>query len=147
VSAPLLPQVRHDAAALAPPRWGWFCAWAAVGALLPVSILGALTIGIFVLPLFVVGVLLLARSTQGRRSAVGVVAGFGMPFLLLAYFNRSGPGNVCTTTATSQECTQEWTPWPFLAIGLLIVAGSIALFQWQRSRHARRLATPPPVQV
>jgi hypothetical protein len=57
--------------------------------------------------------------------------------LLVAYLNRGGPGNVCTTTATSQSCTTEWSPWPWLAAGLLLVAAGAVTFAWLRARLRR----------
>ena len=125
------------------PKWRWFAAWAGVGVLIPMTILGAFTIGLFMIPLAVVGTLLLASREAARRSVVGLLAGFGAPFLALAFLNHAGPGNVCTTTIDTQSCTQEWSPWPWLAVGLLMVAVSVALFARQREQHRRRLSTPP----
>ncbi len=142
--APLQPD---PAAAFAPPRWRWFLAWAAVGVLLPLTLLGAFTIGVFMIPLAGLGALALARRPAARQGVVGLVSGCGLPLLWVAYLNRSGPGQVCTTTATSQTCTQQWSPWPWLAVGLLVAATGVAGFGRQRARHRQRLTTPPPVQA
>lgn len=124
-------------------RWRWFAAWAAVGVLLPMTLLGAFTIGVFMLPLAVLGSLALARRPAARRAVVGLVTGFGLPLLWVAYLNRSGPGFVCTSTATSQSCDQQWAPWPWLAVGLVAVAAGVLAFARAQARHRRALVTPP----
>ncbi|HEX9032294.1 MAG TPA: hypothetical protein VF834_10655 [Streptosporangiaceae bacterium] len=120
-----------------------FLAWTAVGAAFSLAVASLLSIGIFVLPVAIVGLaLLLSRQASRNGSAAGAVCGLGIVPLYVAYLNRSGPGDVCTSIAGGgQECTQEWTPWPFLASGLLLVAGGLALFWWLRRRAVRGQAT------
>jgi hypothetical protein len=139
------PQTRYDSSGTTfeAPRWRWFWAWAAVGFLIPMTLLGAFTIGLFMIPLFVIGTLVLASRPGARRSVTGLVTGFGTPFLMVAALNHNGPGNVCTTNATSQACLQEWNRWPWLAVGLLFVAGGVVLFTRQREQHRRQLSKPP----
>ena len=84
-------------------------------------------------------------SISIRPGVVGLVTGFGVPLLWVGYLNRSGPGQVCTTTATSQSCEQQWSPWPWLAVGLLAATAGVIAFGRQRARHRQRLVTPPPV--
>jgi hypothetical protein len=129
------PQIRYDStyAPLEPPQWRWFWAWAGVGLLVPMTLLGAFTIGLYMVPLAVIGTLLLVRRPAARRGFVGLVAGFGAPFLVVALLNRDGPGTICTSTATSQSCLQEWSPWPWVAVGLLFLAAGVWLFSRQRS--------------
>ncbi len=104
----------------------WFIAWAAVGAGFAFGVLAILSIGVFVLAITAVATVLLARRLQARAGVAGLVSGFGLPLLYVAFLNRAGPGTVCTMTATSQSCTDEWSPWPWLIIGAaLIVVGCV----------------------
>ncbi len=118
--------------------WPGFAAWAGVGALYTVSLLGALSIGLFVLPIAVVATLLLVRWHSAGASVAGVIAGLGLPLLLVAYLNRSGPGTVCTTTSGGGEsCTDEWNPWPWLIAALALLAMGIAAFLLLRRQPHR----------
>jgi hypothetical protein len=56
-----------------------------------------------------------------------LAAGPAAVLVFLACLNRSGPGEVCTTTKVSEACTQEYSPWPFLAIAILLLAAAVAL--------------------
>jgi hypothetical protein len=109
-----------------------FLGWTAVGAGAALGLLTILTVGIFVLP----GTALLAGflSWRGRGSyiAPGLLTGSGLVPLYVAYLNRSGPGNVCTTSALSQSCTQEMGPWPWVAAGLCLAGAGIALGLFMR---------------
>ena len=117
---------------------GPFLAWMAAGALLGVALAGVATIGLLILPLAVVAVTALVLWPKGRNaSAFGVLAGLGAVPLYIAYLNRGGPGTVCTTTATGGGCSGEWSPWPFLAAGVLLIGAGAALFWLLRWRHAR----------
>jgi hypothetical protein len=67
--------------------WRGFALWALVGALDAVVVVGIASIGVLVLP-FAVGVTVAAaRLAPDARNAVGVMAGFGMIALILAYIN------------------------------------------------------------
>lgn len=119
------------------PRVGSFLVWMAVGAGFCLGLLTAPTIGIFVVPVAVGAGLLVLRSRGGRTaSAAGVLAGFGVPILPIAYLNRQGPGNICTSTLTGGNCITELSPWPWVVAGLLLVATGIGLFLWLRRTGA-----------
>jgi hypothetical protein len=47
----------------------------------------------------------------------------------IAYLNRHGPGEVCRTNAAQHECTTQWSPWPWLLVGLVLVAAGVLLFR------------------
>jgi ABC-type thiamin/hydroxymethylpyrimidine transport system permease subunit len=116
----------------------WFVAWAAVGAGYAFGVLGALSIGVFVLAIAAVATVLLARHPQARTGLIGLVSGLGLPLLFVAFLNRAGPGTVCTTTATSQSCSEEWSPWPWLLIGVaLVVVGCV----WFGVRSRRQVSS------
>jgi hypothetical protein len=115
-------------------RWYW--AWAAVGAFGTLALLAALTIGIFLVPVVLVAVVVLVRRPESFRGLPGLVSGLGAPLLYVAYLNRDGPGEVCTTSGGGVSCTEEWSPWPWLGLGVLLVVIGAALFL--SSRAARR---------
>jgi hypothetical protein len=105
---------------------GAFVGWCAVGAALCLSVLTLLTIGPFVLlvTLMLIGVMLW-RVDFGWAMA-GMISGAGLPALVVAWLNRDGPGEVCTRSATELSCGDEWSPWPFVVVGvLLLVVGGV----------------------
>jgi hypothetical protein len=107
---------------------GAFLAWAATGACLGAGLLTAPTIGLFLFfPAAIAATVLIWRGRVGIAT-VGTVSGLGLISLAIAYLNRGGPGQVCTTTATSQSCTTEWSPWPWLAAGIMLITAGLALF-------------------
>jgi MYXO-CTERM domain-containing protein len=117
--------VRH--AGDVPQRW--FLAWLVVGVAWMFVLLGAMTIGILLVPLALTGTILLARHRSAAIGAYGLVSGLGLPFLFVAYLNRDGPGEVCRTVRSGSRCTEEWSPWPWFAIGALLLLGGVALFR------------------
>jgi hypothetical protein len=123
------------------PRIWPFFAWAALGAGMCLSLLAVLSIGLFVVPLVIGGLIALLVWPGSRTSAaLGVISGLGLVPLFVAYLNRGGPGDVCTTSATGgQSCTTEWSPWPWLGAGLALVALGAVAFGLLRAR-----LTPPP---
>jgi len=118
--------------------WGRFGAWLLVGAAWSLGVVAILSIGLFVLPVAAVATVLLARRAPGRPGLPGLVSGLGAPVLYVAYLNRSGPGNVCTATARASSCVQEFDPWSWLIVGLVLVTTGIAVF-WLRTRPRPRV--------
>jgi hypothetical protein len=104
--------------------------WAILGAggTLGLVSLGGILLG----PVLVVGALLRTKRTA-RRSTAGVLAGAGLVFLFVAYQQRKGPGVTCWRTGAAGGCDQYLNPIAWLAIGLLLVIGSVLL-------HKRRAA-------
>lgn len=115
-------------------RWLWFLAWVAVGAVLPMVFLGAFTIGIFFIPVAAVLTLILIRYRASWVGLPGLISGLGVPLLVVAYLNRSGPGNICYSTPDGGGCTEEWSPWPFLLVALALFIGGIMMFIRQRPK-------------
>lgn len=123
--------------AVARPAWTYVL-WAAVGVLIGLGVVGALTVGPFALgiaaALAVVGVALPAsRST----AALAVIPGLGVLPLVVALNNLGGPGQRCWTEATSSGCSELMNPWPFAIAGLLAVLVGV----WLVWRFNRALAT------
>ena len=100
--------------------------WAVVGALAAFSVAAMLTVGVLVLPVAVVlGAvgLLLPRLRTGVLPGL-LLGGSTVPFLI-AWLDRSGPGVVCSETPGGSECTDLWSPWPFVVVGVLMVAAGL----------------------
>lgn len=127
----------RDAAGASPLSYVCFGAWALVGAGLMTGFLGALTIGIFVLPVTLAAAALLSLVRRPAGHLTGLVSGLGLPLLYVAYLNRGGPGMVCTGTATSESCVQDYSPWAWAVPGLLPLATGIIIFL-NLSRRTRR---------
>jgi hypothetical protein len=124
---------------MSPVRWGSFAAWFAVGAGLSLGILGAMSIGIFVLPVAVAAAVVLAIRHRGGDELIGLVSGLGVPLLYVAYLNRSGPGMICTAnSAGGQSCTDEWSPWPWVVLGAMLLIGGVVVYLARRRVSPRR---------
>jgi uncharacterized membrane protein len=112
------------------PSYGTFVAWLAVGAGACLALLTALTIGPLVLVAVVVATVLLVRRPGSVDAAMtGLMCGVGALLLCVAFLNRHGPGDYCETSATEQTCSTQWSPWPWLVVGVLLVAGGVLLFR------------------
>jgi hypothetical protein len=104
-----------------------------------------LSIGLFVLPFVIAALIALLVWPGGRTiAALGTVSGLGLVPLAVAYLNRGGPGDVCTTSASGQSCTTEWSPWPWLGAGLALVALGAVAFGLLRARLSQAPSAPPP---
>jgi hypothetical protein len=112
-----------------------FLAWAVTGAALCLALFSILSIGLFVFPVAAGAVVFLAIWRRSRgAAAAGLLSGAGVIPICIAYLNRGGPGTVCTALRGGQQCTDEWSPWPFLAIGaVLVVAGALAFWRLRRT--------------
>jgi len=93
-------------------------------------------------------VLVVVAARSGRRLppahlAFLALSGAGVLPLVVAWLNRDGPGDVCRTWADGQSCTEEWSPWPWLAAGVALVAAGIVLtVVTSRHRPARQPLVP-----
>jgi hypothetical protein len=119
------------------PAVAWFMAWAVIGGCWALTLLGALSIGVFVLPFAVVATILLACDERSWAGLGGLALGAAILLLGIAYMNRDGPGDVCTTTASAVSCQSETSPWPWLAVGLAGLIASGRVFVVRRSRVRR----------
>jgi hypothetical protein len=91
------------------------------------SLLALLSIGIFVAPFVVLAGSALLSRERGRTAATALICGPALPLLFVAWLNRDGPGDICTTTATSQACVEEWSPWPWLVAAIWFIAGGVVV--------------------
>ena len=108
--------------------WSSTLVWASVGALGAFGIAGLATIGLFLLAAaaLVAGVALAVPALR-PPSLPGLLVGLSAAPLYIAWLNRDGPGLVCTTTADSMSCSDQWSPWPFVALGVLFTGAGVAL--------------------
>lgn len=127
------------------PGWGWFAAWAGAGALLAFSLVGAASVGLFVLPFALLSVWAIARGSPPARTAFGLVSGAGLVCLLVWALNRDHrpcpESGVLTVPPgeTSFECG-GFDALPFLLAGIVLTLAGPALFA-----AARRRGRPGPV--
>jgi hypothetical protein len=113
-----------------------FAAWTLVGAGTALALLTPMTIGPFVaLGVLVVVAALLRWRGRPNCSVAGLLSGAGLIPLYVAYLNRGGPGEVCSAIRDGQECADEWSPWPWLAVGVLLVTAGAGLFAVRRTRR------------
>ncbi len=108
--------------------WSSTLVWASVGALGAFGIAGLATIGLFLFAgaALVAGVALAVPALR-PPSLPGLLVGLSTAPLYIAWLNRDGPGLVCTTTADSMSCSDQWSPWPFVAVGVLLAGAGLAL--------------------
>jgi hypothetical protein len=117
--------------------WLMFTGWLLLGACYILALLTILSIGIFIMPIMVVGTVALATRRDTERGLPGLVSSASLPLFLLTYLNRHGPGTYCTTSADGgNECLEGLlAPWPLLAVGLLLLVAGVALFRRLRRRQ------------
>ena len=111
----------------------WFLAWAAVGVGLG---LGVSALGVFAVPVALLAAVALVVSHHAGRAALGALVGVGLLLLYVAYVQRKGPGTVSWHTATASGSDQYLDPRPWLAAGVLLVAGGLVAYVWRGRRSA-----------
>jgi len=97
-------------------------------------------IGLFTVPAAVLLTIILATQPEFRRTAWGVLIGIGVPFLLVAYLNREGPGTVCHSIdgGRGTQCDDLSDPRNWLLVGLALVLAGLAAQLWAASTRASR---------
>jgi hypothetical protein len=114
--------------AMIPVLW-----WALVGAVAAFGVAALLSVGVFVLP---VALVLAGAGLWSRRLRTGALPGLLVGASLVPFWlavqNRAGPGEVCETTPTVSTCTEQFSPWPFLLVGLALLAAGV----WVLRREA-----------
>jgi hypothetical protein len=113
---------------------GAFFGWCVVGAALALAIFSLLTIGPFVMLLALVLIALLLWRVDFGWAMAGMISGAALPVLYVAWLNRHGPGEFCTRTATSISCDDQWSPWPFVTVGVVLVVTGVVVFVLRRGR-------------
>jgi hypothetical protein len=116
-----------------------FVLWALAGAGLCLGLVSILSIGIFILPVAALLAGFLLWRAGPDRALAGLLSGAAAPLFYIAWLNRGGPGEVCHAITSGVECTDETSPWPWLAIGVVLAAAGLALF----ARLGHSPADPP----
>jgi len=104
-------------------RGRWFAGWIIVGALGALTVLGALSIGIFVLPVFGLAFAFVARQTRYPLDVLGGLVGIGVMLLVVAYINRGY--QPCVPAAF--RCG-GFDPHPWLVIGAVLIAAGLTAY-------------------
>ena len=113
--------------------WAAFLMWGVAGVGLCFGVLSILTVGPFVLlvTLALCG-WLLYRADFGW-GMLGLLVGAAVPLLYVAWLNRDGPGTVCTVDGPVTSCGDEVSPWPFVAMALVVaVIGLVSFVRLRR---------------
>lgn len=121
-----------------------FATWTLIGALAGFGMLSLLTIGAAVLALAAVAAALALYLRVYGPGLAGAVAGAAVPLAYVGWLNRAGPGEVCSTTAGVQTCTDEWSPWPWFAAAALCLLASVVLFRLLARTYVEATAVGPP---
>ncbi|MDO8119788.1 hypothetical protein Q6346_00500 [Isoptericola sp. b490] len=138
MSEQAVPSVPVPGPAPTSPWWA-LAVWATVGALGGVGLMALLTIGAFLLGgAAVLALAALAVEPLRSRACAVVVTGAAAGPWYVAWLNRDGPGTVCLRTATAVSCIDEWSPWPFVVAGAILVGVGIGAFRALRRRPGRR---------
>ena len=124
--------------------WGGFAAWALVGALISVSVVGAASIGLFLLPVAIGAVVVVGRRTRVWPEVTGMLEGVAAASLLVALLNRDS--TPCTTSdgdtvlqgslpgRTSASCGGV-DPLPWLLVGIALAVVGVAVYARARLRR------------
>jgi hypothetical protein len=104
--------------------WRWFWAWGLAGGLVLFAFVTGLTIGLFLLPLAVVALVLVARRSRGWPEGLGVLAGMAAVCLSVGGLQLAAGGGL--------------DPWPWLAVGAPLGALGVGGYALLR----RRLGSP-----
>lgn len=111
-----------------------FLGWTILGAGACLGVISLLTIGPFVmLATLMLSGLMLWRVDFGWAMA-GLISGASVPVAYVGWLNRDGPGNVCTSTSGGQSCADEWSPWPFVVVAVVLLVVGVVVFARQRHR-------------
>ena len=125
---------------LGPRRWLSLGEWTIAFGLLTLAILGAMTIGMLILPFAIGALAFAARRNRGwPESTMGALLGIGTVLLAIAYGNRDYspcPGRIRLAPGEYFRCGGR-DPVPWLVIGLvLVVAGSVGYWAWRRVQRS-----------
>lgn len=119
--------------------WRWFGAWALAGAFVVFAVLAGFSIGLFLLPLAIVLVVLIAGRARPWPEALGTLAGAGVVVLLLGAGHARDYEPCPEGTVVLPPGETEWScggvaPLPWLISGTVLVAVALAAYALAR-RH------------
>lgn len=128
--------------------WLAFVAWSVAGGLVVFSFLTGLSIGVFVLPFAVAAVFFAASRSSGWPEALGVFAGAGVLFLVIALLSDYTP---CPESGVLPGVNSEgdyvfecggFDPMPWLIGGIALVSVSVFAYVVVRARRSSDIANP-----
>lgn len=121
--------------------WASFAGWAVVGFLAAAGLLSVASVGVYILPVALVALVIVARAFSFGRGSFGVVAGVGAALLIVAVRSNMDGGAACTASTlgpgqlTSLTCGRglSATPWAIAgAVALLISAAGMLVMSGRR---------------
>jgi hypothetical protein len=128
-------------------RTGWqsLAEWTLGLGLLALAVVGALSIGIFVMP-FALATLLYAalRNRAWPEAGVGGLLGVGIVFLFVAYRNRSYspcPSGPMRLAHGQHFSCGGFDPMPWLTIGMVLITGGVSGYLLTRRSRLAAAAT------
>jgi hypothetical protein len=128
-------------------RSGWqsLAEWGLALGLVALAIVGAMSIGMFVLPIAIVAVVFAARRNRvWPEGPMGALVGVGTICLFVAYRNRSyspcPPGPMLLAHGEHFSCG-GFDPMPWLTIGVLLTAAGLVGYFLSRRIHFATAAT------
>lgn len=109
-----------------------------VGALMGVTVVGLLTIGVLLLPIVVTAVAagVLVKALRGPEMAAAISA-LAVGPLYAAWLNRGGPGTRCRVLPDATECADLFNPWPLLVVGAVLLFGGLLAVNGARKVNSR----------
>ena len=116
------------------PRWRSLFAWAVVLGLAGLTLITAMSVGVFVLPVAAVALVLVARRSHAwPESMLGGLIGLGAVCCFVAYRNRAYapclPAGTPIQLATGERLTcGGFAPMPWLAVGALLLLVGLATY-------------------
>jgi hypothetical protein len=111
-----------------------------MGAGFAFGILAVASIGLAILLITFILTVFLARRRSSYCGVAGLTSGLGIGPLYMAFINRSGPGDNCSSTATSQSCVSQISPWPWLIIGVILAIAGYLIFVIHQHRASRLIS-------
>jgi hypothetical protein len=126
-----------------PDRSGWrsLIEWALALGLVALALIGAASIGIFVVPFAVVALVFASdRNRTGAEPVLGGLVGVGSVCLFVAYRNRAyvpcpPPGIPVQARPGEHFSCGGLNPIPWLTVGVLLIAVGIACYLVLRRTH------------
>jgi hypothetical protein len=111
-------------------RPGAYAGWLAVGIVWGLSIASAQSIGLFFMPVALIGTVWLCLGYTRPEGWPGLLGGLGLVGCYLAFLHRHGPGRYCTDPGDPTTCTDLLNPWIFVILAAVLLAGC-ALISWR----------------
>ncbi|MEO6712577.1 MAG: hypothetical protein ABIM89_04005 [Mycobacteriales bacterium] len=131
-----------------------FAGWAVVGFLVAAALLSIASIGVYILPVALVALVVVARVLSFGRGTFGAMAGVGAALLVVAVRSSSEGGAPCTVPSTlapgqltSVTCGGgvNATPWYVVgAVALVLAAAGVWLTRGRQNGTATLWVPPHP---